>query len=136
MKDKKKGFMVFGIVLVGMVAVFCSTPCIADSPKICCAIEPSAVEQGQKITVKVDSEEELKSLRVFLKQPKTASAPLVVQNIIGRKCIAVDMEKCEGNQYVGHVDTSDLAPGEAIIKTYATNLNKEHATNIAAIKIK
>jgi len=135
MRDKKKCFMVFGIVLVGMVAVIYSTPCIADSPKIDCAIEPSVVEQGDAITIKVESEEELKSLQVFLKQPKISSAPLVVQNIIGRKCIAVDMEKGEGNQYVGHVDTCDLAPGEAIIKTYATNLDKEHATNIAAIKI-
>ncbi|MDY6954625.1 MAG: hypothetical protein SWE60_24240 [Thermodesulfobacteriota bacterium] len=108
---------------------------MGESPKIDCAIAPSVVEQGKAITIKVESGEELKSLRVFLKQPKISSAPLVVQNMIGRKCIAVDMKKGEGNQYVGHVDTSDLARGDAIVKAYATSLNKEHATNIMAVKI-
>jgi hypothetical protein len=46
------------------------------------------------------------------------------------------MKREKGNQYVGRVDTSDLALGEATIKTYATNLKKEHAANIVAVKIK
>jgi hypothetical protein len=136
MKDKKQCLLVFCIVFVGVVTIFFSKPCIADSPKIDCAIEPCVVQQGEAIKVKVESEEQLKSLRVFLKQPKICSAPLVVQNIIGRKCIAVDMKKEEGNQYVGYVDTSDLGPGEAVIKTYATNLDKEHATKTVAVNIR
>jgi len=136
MTDKKNYLLVFFALFVGGATIFCSQPCVADSPKIDCAIEPCVVEQGDAITIKVESEEELKSLKVFLKQPKISSAPLVVQNIMGRKCIAVDMEKGEGNQYVGRINTSDLAPGEAVVKTYATNLNKEHATNIVAVKIK
>ena len=135
MKDKKRYVLVFFLVFVGVVLILFSKPCTADSPKIDCAIEPSIVQQGETITVQVESEEQLKSLRVFLKQPKISSAPLVVQNIIGRKCIAVDMKKEKGNQYVGRVDTSDLGPGEALIKTYATNLNKEHATKTVAVKI-
>jgi hypothetical protein len=136
MQGNKSYRLVFFTLCVGVVTIFCSQPCVADSPRIDCAIEPSVVQQGGEITIKVESEEELKSLRVFLKQPKISGAPLVVQNMIGRKCIAVDMERAEGNQYVGRVKTCDLAPGEAIVKTYATNLNKEHATNIAAVKIK
>jgi hypothetical protein len=136
MKNKKEYLLVFSIVFVGVVTIFCGKPCMAEPPKIDCAIEPSVVKQGEAITVKVESEEQLKSLRVFIKQPKISSAPLVVQNIIGRKCIAVDMKREKGNQYVGRVDTSDLALGEATIKTYATNLKKEHAANIVAVKIK
>jgi hypothetical protein len=135
MKDKKRYVLVFFVVFVGVVVILFYKPCTAESPRIDCAIEPSIIQQGETITVKVESEEQLKSLRVFLKQPKISSAPLVVQNIIGRKCIAVDMKKEEGNQYVGHVDTSGLGPGEAMIKTYATNLNKEHATKTVAVKI-
>jgi len=136
MRNKNECLLAFSTLFLGVVIIFCVQPCMADSPKIDCAIEPSAVDQGEAITIKVESEEELKSLRVFLKQPKISSAPLVVQNMIGRKCIAVDMERGEGNQYVGRVDTCDLAPGDAIIKAYATNLNKEHATDIVAVKIK
>ena len=127
----------FCVIFVGMVVILCSKPCVADPPGIDCTVEPSAVEQGEAIKVEVESDEQLDSLKVFLKQPKCSSnAPLVIQNMIGRECIAIDMKREKGNKYVGHVDTSDLMPGEAVIKAYATDLDKEHATDILAVEIK
>jgi hypothetical protein len=103
--------------------VSCTTPCVADPPKIDCTLEPFSINEGDTITVKVQSDEQLKSLRVFLKQPKCSSkGPLVVQNMMGRECIAIDMKRKKGNNYVGHIDTSDLIRGEALIKAYATDI--------------
>ena len=135
MKNKKAYLSVFCAGFAGLLTFIYSAPCIADPPKIDFAVESSAVQRGEAIVVKVESEEQLNSLKVFLKQPKISSAPLVVQNMMGTKCIAIDMKRKEGNKYVGHIDTSDLRPGEAIIKTYATSLNKEHATKALAVNI-
>jgi hypothetical protein len=135
MKNKKAYLSVFCAVFAGLMTIILSQPCIADPPKIDCAVEPCTAERGEAIVVRVESEEQLNSLKVFLKQPKICSAPLVVQDMIGTKCIAIDMKREEGNKYVGRIDTSDLRPGEAIIKTYATSLNKEHATKALAVNI-
>lgn len=136
MKNKRVYLTVCCAMVAGFLTLCYSTPCIADPPKIDCAVEPSAVTRGDAIVVSVESEDQLNSLRVFLKQPKVSSAPLVVQNMMGRKCIAIDMKREEGNTYVGRIDTADLRPGEAIIKTYATGVNKEHATNVLPVNIK
>jgi hypothetical protein len=45
------------------------------------------------------------------------------------------MKKEKGNRYVGHINTSDLTPGEATVKVYATDLDKEYATHIFPIRI-
>jgi hypothetical protein len=82
-----------------------------------------------------ECDEELKSLKVFLKQPKISNAPVVFQDMIGKKCIAVEMNKEKGNKYVGRIDTSDLILGDAVVKVYATDLDKEYATHIVPIKI-
>jgi hypothetical protein len=136
MKFKNAYLSFFCIILVGIVVILHSKPCVAEPPKIDCTVEPCAVKQGKVITVKVESDEQLKALKVFLKQPRISSAPMIVQDMIGRKCIEIDMKREKGNKHVGCIDTSDLIPGGAVIKTYATNLDKEHATHIIPIKIR
>ena len=134
----KNGYLsLFCAIFLGLVVILYGKPCVGDPPKIDCTVAPCAVEQGEPIKVEVESDEQLKSLKVFLKQPKCSSNnPLVVQNMLGKECIAIDMKREKGNKYVGHIDTSDLIPGEAVIKAYATNLDKEHATDMLAVQIK
>lgn len=160
MKFKNAYLSFFCIILVGIVVILHSKPCVAEPPKINCTVEPCAVKQGKAITVnpktqsegicsescavkqgraitvKVESDEQLKALKVFLKQPRISSAPMIVRDMIGRKCIEIDMKREKGNKHVGCIDTSDLIPGEAVIKAYATNLDKEHATHIIPIIIR
>ena len=136
MKLKNAYLSFFCVILVGMVVILSSKPCVADPPKIDCTVEACAVKQGEAITVTVESDEQLNALKVFLKQPRISSAPMIVQDMIGSKSIAIDMRREKGNKYVGSIDTSDLIPGEAVIKAYATDLDKEHATHIIPVKIK
>jgi hypothetical protein len=134
----KNGYLsLFCAIFLGLVVIFYSEPCVGDPPRIDCTVASTGVKQGEPIKVEVESDEQLKSLKVFLKQPKCSSNnPLVVQNMMGKECIAIDMKREKGNKYVGHIDTSDLIPGEAVIKAYATDLDKEHATDVLAVQIK
>ncbi len=124
------------IMLIAIMVTFYAKPCAADPAKIDCTVEPSGVEQGKTITVVAESSEELKSLKAYLKQPKISNAPKVVQDMIGKKCIAIEMNREKGNKYVGRIDTSDLMPGDATVKLYATDLDKEYATHTVPVKIK
>jgi hypothetical protein len=122
------------IMFIAMAVIVYAKPCVADSPKIVCTVEPSGVEQGEAITVVAESDKELKSLQAFIKQPESSLAP-VYAGMSSRKCVAIKMEKEEGNKYVGHINTSDFTPGEAIVKVYASDLNKEYATDTVPVKI-
>ena len=122
------------IMFIAMAVIVYAKPCAADPPKICCTVEPSGVEQGDTITVVAESDKELKTLQAFLKQPESSLAP-VYADMSSRKCVAIKMEKEKGNRYVGHINTSDLTPGEAIVKVYASDLNKEYATDTVTVKV-
>lgn len=136
MKSKNVYVSFAFIMFIAMTVILYAKPCAADAFKIDCTVEPGAVEQGNKtITVVAECNEELKSLKVFLKQPRMSNAPMVVQDMIGKKCIAIEMKRDKENRYVGHIDTSDLIPGEAVVKVYGTGLDKQHSTRIIPIKI-
>ena len=122
------------IMFIAMAVIIYAKPCVADPPKIGCTVEPSGVEQGKTITVVAESDKELKCLKAFLKQPEGSLAPMYA-DMSGKKCIAIKMKKEKGNRYVGHINTSDLTPGEATVKVYATDLDKEYATSTVPVKI-
>jgi hypothetical protein len=105
-------------------------------PKSIVLLSHPGFDQGKTITVVAESSEELKCLKAYLKQPKISNAPIVVQDMIGKKCIAIEMEREKGNKYVGRIDTSDLMPGDATVKLYPTDLDKEYSIHTVSIKIK
>ena len=113
----------FCAILVGIVVIFYGKPCVGEPPKIDCTVASRAVKQGEPIKVEVESDEQLKSLKVFLKQPQS-------------KCIPIYVKREKRNKYVGHIDTFNLIPGEAVIKVYATDLDEKHAMDILAVQIK
>ena len=117
------------IMFIAMAVIIYAKPCAADPPEICCT-----VEQGKTITVVAESDKELKCLKAFLKQPESSLAPMYA-DMSSKKCIAIKMKKEKGNRYVGHINTSDLTPGEATVKIYATDLDKKYATNTVPVKI-
>ena len=134
--NSKNVFVSFVFIMcIAAAVILCAEPCAAESPKIDCTVEPSGVEQGKTITIVAECDEELKSLKVFLKQPQISNAPMVVQDMVGKKCVAIEMKKEKGNRYVGRIDTSDLIQGEAFVKVYATDLDKEYATRIVPVSI-
>ncbi len=136
MKSKNKNVYVsFSLIIfMAMMVILYTKPCAANPPKIDCTVEPCAIEQGNTITVVAESDKELKSLKVFLKQPESSLAPMYA-DMSSKKCIAIKMKKEKGNRYVGHINTSDLTPGEATVKVYATDLDKEYATSTVPVKI-
>lgn len=60
---------------------------------------------------------------------------MMFQNMNSKKCIAIEMKREKEGRYVGRIDTSDLIQGEAFVKVYATDLDKEHATRIVPVNI-
>lgn len=137
MKSKNKNVYVsFSLIIfMAMMVILYTKPCAANPPQIDCTVEPCATEQGNTITVVAESDEKLKSLKVFLKQRKNSNTPMIFQNMISRKCIAIEMKRDKEGRYVGRIDTSDLIQGEAFVKVYATDLDKEHATRIVPVSI-
>lgn len=137
MKSKNKNVYVSisSIIFMAIMVILYTKPCAANPPKIDCTVEPCAIEQGNMIIVVAESDKKLKSLKVFLKQPKNSNAPMVFQNMISKKCIAIEMEREKEGKYVGRIDTSDLIQGEAFVKVYATDLDKEYATRIVPVNI-
>jgi 3-deoxy-D-arabino-heptulosonate 7-phosphate (DAHP) synthase len=120
---------------MAMMVILYTKPCAANPPKIDCTVEPCGVEQGNTITVVAESDKELKCLKAFLKQRKNSNTPMMFQNMISKKCIAIEMKREKEGRYVGRIDTSDLIQGEAFVKVYATDLDKEYATRIVPINI-
>jgi len=122
------------IMFIAMAVIIYAKPCVADPPKIGCTVEPSGVEQGKTITVVAESDKELKCLKAFLKQPESSLAPMYA-DMSSKKCIAIEMKREKEGRYVGRIDTSDLIQGEAFVKVYATDLDKEYATRIVPVSI-
>jgi hypothetical protein len=124
------------VILVSTIVILYSGPSLADPPKIHCTVKPSAVEQGDIITVMAESDKRIEVLRVFIKEPQISDAPMTIQSGTGSRTIAVDMRQEKGNRYVGHIDTSDLRPGEAVIELYGTDSGKEHAIGSIPVRIR
>jgi len=110
---------------------------VISPPKIDLALE----KQGEKVTVVVGSDEQLKALKVFVKGPAISSyAPIAVQSLYARKTTPVEMryekEGKLGHRYVGNFDTSGLGRGKVTVIAVTTGLDKEHKVERCFLEVR